>query len=181
MKSPKEIKADKISNFKAHVTDAATIIIADYKGLTVNEMEDLRARVRAVGGKVSVIKNTLARVALHELDIEVLDDDLNGQVAFVFSKTDAVMGTKAAHQFARDAKNFNIISGYFDGSRLTDSDIKALALMPSREDLQSKFVGILLAPLSDFAATLLAPIQEFMGTVDAYAKKLEESGVTGTE
>jgi large subunit ribosomal protein L10 len=172
MKSPRDIKTDKISNFKAHVTDAVTIIVADYKGLTVHEMEDLRDKVREAGGKVSVIKNTLAKVALNELEIDALDNDLSGQVAFVFSKTDAVMGTKAAYDFSKESDSFNLLAGYFDGSRLTDADIKALAMMPSREELQSRFVGILIAPMSDFISTLQAPAREFLGTLEARAKKL---------
>jgi len=174
MRSPSKIKADKISNFKLHVTESVTMVIADYKGLTVHEMENLRSKVREVGGKVSVIKNTLAKVALHDLDIDSLDGDLTGQIAFVFSKVDAVVGTKAAHDFARTNKNLKLIAGFFDENRLTEDEVIALAKMPSREELQGAFVGLLIAPMADFVGTLTAPMSELIATLEARAARLED-------
>jgi large subunit ribosomal protein L10 len=156
------------------VTESVTMILADYKGLTVYEMEDLRRKVREVGGQVSVIKNTLAKVALNDLEIDALDGDLNGQIAFVFSKADAVVGTKAAFDFSRGKKNFKLVAGFFDGHRLSSEQVLELAKLPSRDELQGRFVGLLIAPITDFVGTLQAPHREFIGTLEARAKKLTE-------
>ncbi len=176
MKSPRETKAEKISKFKETVSDSKAVVLAVYKGLTVFDMEDLRTKVREAGGQVAIIKNTLAKVALNELGISDLDDDLTGQVAFVFSVKDAVLGTKIAHTFSRDNENLRLVAGYFDGRRISTDEVKALAMMPSRENLQARFVGILLAPMAEFVGTMQAPLQEFIGTLDAKVAKMEESG-----
>ena len=76
MKSPLEIKTDKINIFKEHAEESKAIILANYKGLTVAQMEDLRIKLREAGGKISVIKNTLAKVALNDMGILALDEDL---------------------------------------------------------------------------------------------------------
>jgi len=174
MKSPKEIKADKISDFKDHVESSKAIILADYKGLTVNQMETLRTKLREAGGKITVIKNTLAKVALNEMGIDVLDEDLQGQVAFVFSEKDAVAGTKVANEFAKKLGTFNLVSGLFDGNRMSLDEVKALASMPGREELQGLLVGILVAPMADLVGTFQAPYRDFIGTLEAYAGKQED-------
>jgi large subunit ribosomal protein L10 len=172
MKSPREIKQTKINMFKQLVETTKAMVVTDYKGLTVHEMEDLRIKLRASGGQLAVIKNTLARVALNEMGIDVLDKDLIGQVAFVFSHEDAVSGTKIITDFIKGKENIKLIAGFFDGKRLSIDDVKALANMPSKKELQSQFVGVLLAPLQDFVGTLEAPLVEFIGTLDAYVEKL---------
>jgi len=175
MKTSRQTKSEKISDFKALVEESKAIVLAEYKGLTVKEMERLRRKLREAGGQVSVVKNTLARVALNEMGIDTLDDDLAGQVAFIFSKQDAVVGTKAAHDFAASNERFRVISGFFDKQRISPDEIKALALLPTRDQLQAWFVGILIAPMVQFVGTLQAPLQEFIGTLEARAMKLEES------
>ncbi len=174
MKSPREIKEEKVQAFKDHLDGSKAVILTDYKGVTVHSMEELRGKLREAGGHVSIIKNTLAKVALKDLGIDSLDEDLNGQIAFVFSKEDAVSGTKAAHAFTKTHDKFEIVSGFFDGKRISIDEVKALASMPSRDELRSKFVGILIAPMGDIIGTLQAPLPEFIGTLEAYAKKLEE-------
>jgi large subunit ribosomal protein L10 len=174
MKSPREIKADKIDRFKGLVEQSRTMILAEYKGLTVQEMESLRRKLREVGGRLSIVKNTLARVALNDLGISDLDGDLEGQVAFVFSQRDAVVGTKAADDFAKQNERFRLISGFFDGRRISLEEVKELANLPSRAQLQARLVGTLVAPLADFVGTFQACLREFAGTLDARSKKLED-------
>lgn len=174
MSSPRQIKEEKVARFKRQADASKTIVLADYKGLTVPAMEKLRIKVREVGGHVVVIKNTLAKVALQGIGIEDLDGDLAGQIAFVFSLEDAIGATKIANEFAKANPNFNVVSGYFDGKRITLEEVQQLASMPSRDELRSRFVGILMAPMVDFVGTLTAPLQEFVGTLDAKALKMED-------
>jgi len=174
MGSPRKIKESKIDLFQNEVTESKAIVLAEYKGLTVHDMEDLRRKLREAGGRLRVFKNTLARVAFHNLGIEALDDDLTGQVAFVFSKKDAVTGTKVASQFAKQKEAFKLRSGWFDGRRLSLEEVKSLASLPSKKELQAGFVGLLAAPLTEFVVTLCAPLQEFLATLDAKVAKMEK-------
>jgi len=178
MKSPREIKTGKIDHFKAQMNESKAVIIADYKGLTVHEMEDLRMKLREAGGQISVIKNTLARLALDDMGVEKLGDDLTGQMAFVFSQADAVGGTKVAHDFAKGNDSFKIVAGYFDGRRISMDEVISLANLPSRKDLEARLVLTILAPMQGIVGILAAPIQEFIGTLEARASKLEQGGET---
>lgn len=173
MGSPRKIKEEKVARFQSTAEKAKAIVLADYKGLTVKAMEDLRRKVREVGGNVIVIKNTLAAVALKSIGAENLENDLTGQIAFVFSIEDAVGATKIAQQFARGNREFNIVSGYFDGKHISLQEVEELASMPSREELKSRFVGILIAPMAEFIGTLTAPLQELIGTLEAKSAKME--------
>lgn len=175
MGSPKKIKAAQVDRFQKEVSEAKAVVLAEYKGLTVQELEELRKKLRLAGGHVRIIKNTLARVALHNLGIHDLDGDLSGQVAFVFSNRDAVAGTKAVSDFAGEKQAFVIRSGWFEGRRLSLEEVKSLANLPSREELQARFVGLLCAPLTDFVVTLRAVLSEFIGTLDARAAKMQSA------
>lgn len=174
MGSPRQIKANKISQFQNEVASAQSIVLAEYKGLTVKELQDLRIKLREVGAHLRVIKNTLARVAFHNLGIDAMDKDLGGQVAFVVSTQDPISGTKVASDFARRNELFVLRSGWFNGQRLTLEEVKALASMPSRDELRARFVGLLSAPVNDFVCTLMAPLQEFLATLQAKASKMEK-------
>lgn len=174
MSSPRQIKKEKVARFQDMAGKAMAIVIADYKGLSVSAMEDLRIKVRETGGNVVIIKNTLADIALKNLDMEDLGQDLAGQIAFIFSTNDAVTGTKAAYEFAKRNREFNVVSGFFDGRRISLEEVRELAILPTKDELKSMFVAILLAPMVDLAGTLTAPLQELVGTLDAKAAKMEE-------
>jgi large subunit ribosomal protein L10 len=173
MQSPKQIKEQKVSRFQAEVAESKAMVLAEYKGLTVKDLEDLRRKLRDAGAHLRVVKNTLAGVAFHNLGIDSLDPDLGGQVAFVLSTKDAVTGTKVASDFAKANTLFVLRSGWFDGRKLTLDDIKALAALPSRDELRARFIGTLIAPLNDFILTFQAPLQELIGTLDAKIAKME--------
>jgi large subunit ribosomal protein L10 len=173
MGSPRKIKETKIDVFQNEVSESKAIVLAEYKGLTVHEMESLRGKLREVGGQLRVVKNTLAKVAFHNLGIQDLDHDLNGQVAFVFSIKDPVTGTKIANQFSREKEAFKLRSGWFEGKRLNLEEVKNLANLPSKKELQAGFVGLLAAPLTQFVNILTAPLQEFIATLEAKAAKME--------
>jgi large subunit ribosomal protein L10 len=173
MGSARKIKEEKVARFQGYADKAKALVVADYKGLTVYAMEDLRRKVREIGGNVVVIKNTLAAVALKGIGITDIEKDLEGQIAFVFSIEDAVGATKLAQQFAKDNKAFNIVAGYFDGKRLSIEEVGQLASMASKEELRSRFVGILIAPMAEFIGTLTAPLQELIGTLEAKGAKME--------
>ncbi len=175
MKSQRQIKEKKVQRFQAEVSEAKSMVLAEYKGLSVAEIQKLRGKLRKAGAHMRIVKNTLARIALHNLGMETLDGDLGGQIAFVFSDKDAVMGTKVAHEFAKENERFRLLSGWFDGKRIGIDEVTALASLPSRDELHAMLAGTLAAPLMEIVATLIAPLQELIGTLEARAVKLEES------
>jgi large subunit ribosomal protein L10 len=172
MGSLRKIKETKIQEFQQSASESKAILLAEYKGLTVHQMEDLRHQLREAGGRLQVIKNTLAKIGLGNAGIDGLDDHLKGQLAFVFSTEDAVGGTKAAFEFSRKNPPFILKSGYFDGRVIDIAAIKELANLPGREELQARLVGTLMAPLAEFAGTMSAGLIEFVGTLDAKAVKM---------
>jgi large subunit ribosomal protein L10 len=181
MGSPRKIKETKIELFQNTVNESKAIVLAEYKGLTVHELESLRGKLREVGSQLRVVKNTLAKVAFHNLGINELDPDLNGQIAFVFSKADAVTGTKVANQFSKEKEAFKLRSGWFQGKRLNLEEIKSLANLPSKKELQAAFVGLLAAPVNQFVLTLTAPLSEFIATLEARAAKIDTGSAPESE
>jgi len=175
MGSLRQLKEKRVERFQSEVAATKAMVLAEYKGLTVGKMEELRGKLKDAGGHIRIVKNTLAKIALHNLGIESLDDDLGGQIAFVFSDRDAVVGTKVAHEFAKRNEKFKLRGGYFDGRRIGIDEVRALAALPTREELQARMVGVLAALLGDFVGTLLASVTDLVGTLQARAAKLEES------
>ena len=120
-------RAAKVADFKERLERAQVAILAEYKGLTVKELEGLRHDLRAKGAQLRIIKNTLAKRALAEADLPDFEDMLKGQVAFVFGYEDAVGGPQVAKGFARKHDQFKIIAGIFEGERVEAKIIEKLA------------------------------------------------------
>ncbi len=147
-----------------------TIIITHYSGLSVAEITDLRAQLRAEGASLKVTKNTLAKLALKGTKFEETTDLFSGPTA-VASSQDPVAAAKAVHKYAKDNDKLIIIGGAM-GSQVLDVDgVKALAAMPSLDELRGKLVGLLVAPATKIARVLQAPAQQMVGVTKAYGEK----------
>tara|TARA_Y100000590_G_scaffold465103_1_gene636447 strand:+ start:15717 stop:16232 length:516 start_codon:yes stop_codon:yes gene_type:complete len=147
-----------------------TIIITHYSGLSVAEITDLRAQLRAEGASLKVTKNTLAKIALKGTKFEETTDLFSGPTA-VASSQDPVAAAKAVHKYAKDNDKLIIIGGAM-GSQVLDVDgVKALAAMPSLDELRGKLVGLLVAPATKIARVLQAPAQQMVGVTKAYGEK----------
>ncbi len=160
----KSRKAELIAELTESFTDKAAVIICDYKGLTVAQLETLRKSARAKDVKVQVIKNSLATVALGNAKMTGLE--LKNTNIFVWSE-DVVAAAKVAADFAGDKDNeekFVIKAGYLDGEAADVSKIEAFAKLPGREEL----LGML-------AATWMAPITNMAIGIDALRKQKEEA------
>ena len=146
-----ELKKQVVSDIVKKFQDAQSVIVVKYSGLTVEQVTGLRAQFRANGVEYCVLKNTLVRRALKELNIEGLDEVLNGPSAFAFGMNDPVSPAK-------------IIAGLLGNELMSMEQIKALAEMPSREVLLARLVG-----------SLQSSIASFVRVLDAIAKKDSEA------
>ena len=131
-------------------------VLVDYRGITVEQDTQLRAKLREAGVEYKVVKNTLTRFAAKEVGFEALDEQLNGPTALAISTTDAVAPAKVISDFAKEVEALQIKAGFVDGKVISLDEVKTLASTPSREDLIAKIMRSLNAPISKLVRTLQA-------------------------
>ena len=137
-----------------------TVVITEYRGLTVQELGELRKQLRAVSAQYKVVKNRLARLALKAAALEGLGTHLKGPTAVIFSKEDPVAVAKALHAFARAHQALAIKAGYVEGQMLPPPELKALADLPSREAIRAQLVGAIQGALATLVGLISAPHRE---------------------
>ena len=134
---------------------AESVVIAEYIGLTVAEAEELRAKIRETGASLRVTKNRIARLALKDTKFEGLTDLFKGPVAMAYAN-DPIAACKACVEFAKTNEKLVIVGGALSDRILTVDDIKALAAIPSMDELRAILIGLLQAPASKVARVLKA-------------------------
>lgn len=163
-------KAEAVDALKGVFAGSGSVVVAQYTGLTVAEMTSLRGRMRDVGAKVKVVKNRLAKIALKGNPGEGASDMFKGPVAIAYS-ADPVSAPKAAVEFAKTNEKLVVIGGFMGETVLSSEGVKALASLPSLDQLRGKLVGIIQAPAQKLAAIAQAPAAQLARVVQAYADK----------
>jgi large subunit ribosomal protein L10 len=166
---PNTHKIEEVAEIKDRFARASAVILADYRGLTVKEMQALRTALRETDAELRVYKNTLAQIAMRELALPDLGELLDGPTAFLFSYTDPVAPAKALVDFAKDHKVLELKGGFVDSAVTSAEGVRALASLPSREVLITKLLGTMVNPLVGFARVLNGPVEAFARTVQAVA------------
>ncbi|MDQ3060087.1 MAG: 50S ribosomal protein L10 [Pseudomonadota bacterium] len=151
-RSEKQAVIDEVTGLAAK---AQTLVIAEYRGITVADMTKLRSQAREKGVSLSVLKNTLARRAVAGSAFEVVSDQMTGPLIYGFS-TDAVAAAKVVADFAKTNDKLVIRAGAFGGKVLDVNGVKQLANIPSKEVLLAQLCGLLMSPMSRTAAVLAA-------------------------
>ncbi len=162
-------KETTVDEIKDRLTASGGLIMADYRGLTVKEMQELRTKVRESGADLKIYKNRLTQIALRELAMPSLDDYLTGPTALVFLVDDPVAPAKALHDFAKGHQALEIKGGLVESQVVDAGAIKAIAVLPSREELVAKLMGMMLSPIRGFMGMANAPVSAFARTVQAVA------------
>ncbi|MEH6673749.1 MULTISPECIES: 50S ribosomal protein L10 [unclassified Sulfitobacter] len=147
---------------------SGVVVVSHYVGLTVADMQDLRARARAAGGAVRVAKNRLAKIALDGKPCESIADLLTGMTVLTYSE-DPVAAAKVAQEFAKENAKFVILGGAMGENALDVAGVEAVSKMPSREELISTIAGMLGAPASNIAGAIGAPasnIASILSTIE---------------
>ncbi len=161
-----DVKKDVVNELIEEFKSAQSILVADYRGLTVSQDTDMRNALRKEGVIYKVVKNTLATIAAKEAGIEGMETLFVGPTAIAYSKTDVVAPAKVLQPFADKIEAFSIKGGTIDNKTLTVADVKALASIPPREVLYAQIVCAIASPISGLAMIL-----------NAIREKGEETGV----
>ncbi|NHF74653.1 50S ribosomal protein L10 [Paracoccus xiamenensis] len=141
---------------------SGVVVVARYEGMTVAQMQDLRARMREEGGSVRVAKNRLAKIALEGKPCASIADYLTGMTVLAYSD-DPVAAAKVADKYAKDNDKFVVLGGAMGDTALDPAGVKAVAAMPSREELIASIVGCIGAPASNIAGAIGAPASNIAG------------------
>jgi large subunit ribosomal protein L10 len=155
---------------------AKSVFLADFTGLNVEEVTELRRRLRESQVEFRVVKNTLARRALREAHAEALEPHLEGPTAVAFGYEDPVLPIKLLLDFARGKDKPKMKAALFEGSLVAGGDVARVAALPPRDVLLGQVCAGLLAPLTQFMGVLQGLLQSFVATVDAIGEKKKESG-----
>ena len=161
-----EQKQALVAEVSAKLKDAQAAVVAEYRGLTVAQMNDLRRKARELNIYLRVVKNTLARRAVAGSNYECLKDQFVGPLAFAIS-SDPVAVAKVLNDFAKDNDKLVIKAGAMSGKLMALEQVKALAELPSREQLLAMLVGTLQAPITKFVRTLNEVPSKFVRTLAA--------------
>lgn len=164
-------KEERVSEIKERFNGSEAVIMADYRGLSVKQMEELRVRVREAGGEIKIYKNTLTEIAIRELALPSMDEFLAGPTAFVFIASDPVAPAKALTTFAKDNQALEIKGGFVQSQIVDSAGVKAIASLPTREELLAKLLGTMLNPLTGTVRVLSGPARAFVTVADAIAKQ----------
>lgn len=165
-------KADLVSTLNGVFNQSAVVVVAHYKGLTVAEMQKLRAQMKQAGATVKVTKNSLAGIALEGTDVASIKPLLKGPTLLAYSG-DPVAAAKVAVDFSKTNDKLVILGGAMGTTALNPDGVKALASLPSLDELRAKLVGLIQAPATKIAQLSTAPAAKLARVFGAYAKKDE--------
>jgi large subunit ribosomal protein L10 len=165
-------KQESITELAGVFKTSNVVVVAHYSGLTVSQMQTLRKQMRASGAKVKVAKNRLAKIALKDTDAASIAPLLKGPTVLAYSG-DPVAAPKVAVDFAKANEAFVILGGSMGKTALDTNGIKALAALPSLDELRAKIVGLIQAPATKLAQLANAPAAKVARVIQAYAAKGE--------
>ena len=151
---------------------SGVVVVAHYEGMTVANMQDLRAKMREAGGSVRVAKNKLAKIALEGKPCESIADLMTGMTVLSYSD-DPVAAAKVAEDYAKGNDKFVILGGAMGETALDPAGVKAVAAMPSREELIASIVGCIGAPASNIAGAIGAPASNIASILSTIEEKAE--------
>ena len=163
-------KAEVVSALNAHLADVGVVVVTRNLGMTVAQSTVLRQKMREAGGTYKVTKNRLAKIALEGTDYTSISDMLTGPVGLA-SSADPVAAAKVAIEFAKTNDKLEIVGGAMGEVLLNAEGVKALASMPSLDELRAKIVGLLVAPATKLATVTQAPAAQLARVFNAYAEK----------
>lgn len=162
-----------IDEFKGHLEKAQGVYVADYQGLNVEQVTQLRAAMRAENVKMRVAKNTLVKRAMKESGYEELSELLTGPNAFVFGFDDPVVPARIIKEFKQKGRlqKPEVVGFVMDGTFMPGERFGEVADLPGKQELIAKVVGSIQAPLSSLVFTFHGILREFVGTLDALAEQ----------
>lgn len=165
-------KRELVTAFNEVLSNTSVVVVAHYKGLTVSDMQVLRTGMKEAGATVKVAKNRLIKLALQGTEIDHITDLFTGPTLIAYSD-DPVAAPKVAVDFAKNHENFVVLGGAMGPTNLDADGVKALATMPSLDELRAKLVGMIQTPATRIAQVVNAPAGQLARVFNAYAEKDE--------
>lgn len=163
-------KANSVAQLSDVFNEAGVVVITRNLGMSVAQSTELRSKMRDAGASYKVAKNRLAKLALKDTDYAGLEEYLNGPTAIAYS-TDPVAAARAAVDFAKTTDKIEIVGGSMGAQKLDEAGVRALASMPSLDELRAKLVGLVNAPATKVAQVVNAPAAKLARVFGAYAAK----------
>ncbi|MGI6777955.1 MAG: 50S ribosomal protein L10 [Acetivibrionales bacterium] len=170
-----EQKKQMVQDLTEKIKAAKALIFADYRGLTVEEDTELRNALRKAGVEYRVVKNSITRFAIKQNGLDGLEEYLIGPTAMALSNEDPVAPAKVLSEYAKKYKNLELKVGVIEGQITGTEGLKAIAELPSREELIAKVVGSLNSPIYGFVNVLNANIRGLVVALNAIAEKKQEA------
>lgn len=171
----KQRKFEIVDELRNELGSALAVVIVDFKGTTVEQMQNIRATLRAESGKIRVVKNTLLEKAVAGTIHEPIGKFTGGQVAILWSDTDPGFPAKVAVKYAEDYKSVVIKGAVLSGEPLDAAGVDQLSKLPSKDELRQQFLGLLLAAPQKLLRVLNAVPRDFLGVLAAREKSLNEA------
>jgi large subunit ribosomal protein L10 len=172
----KKRKAELVAEYIEQLEQSKGIILADYRGLSVSNVSQVRNVMRPIGGKFQVVKNRLLALALKEVDLSLPDEWLVGPTAVSFCHDEVPPVAKALKDAAKDIEALEIKGGLLGKSTISAAEVSAIADLPSREVLLAQVLGTINAPAGQIAGVVVSGVRQVLNVLQAYVDKLQESG-----
>ena len=171
-----------VAELADRLRSAETLMVADYRGLTMPEIDELRTRLLEAGARFTVVKNTLAKLAAEAAGTQQVLELIDGPtaIAFLDAEGDPVAVAKVLNDTARRHDVLVIRGGIVEGTVVGDADIKRLATLPPTDVLRAQLVGAVAGPLTMVVGLFTAPLGDLVGVIDARIRQLEEQGTNET-
>lgn len=171
-----EEKAAVVATLKGRFENAPLVVLAGFQGISVRDVTAFRRAMRGSGLHVQVVKNTLGRRAVTETPASLLGDRFVGNIAVVFSNEDPIASARALREHLRAYPKIEVRCGCFDGAVLTPKEVDQVAELPSREQLLSQLLGVLVAGQRQILGVVQAPARDLLGVLSNHAANLEKAG-----
>ena len=172
-----------VSELAERLKSSQNLLVADYRGLTMPEIDELRSKLLETGARFSVVKNTLTKRAAEEAGVQQLLELIDGPtaIAFIDAEGDPAAAAKILNDTARAHDVLVIRGGLLDGDTVSDVEIKRLATLPPADVVRAQFAGAVAAPLTTIVGLFTAPLRDLVGVLDARITQLQEQGETVPE
>jgi large subunit ribosomal protein L10 len=180
------LRSDKervVAQLAERLRNAQTLMVADYRGLTMPQIDELRSRLLEVGARFTVVKNTLTKLAAEQAGAHDVLRLIEGPTAIAFLEADGdpAAVAKALNEAARAGNVLVIRGGLLDGQLVGDAEIKSLATLPPADVLRGQLAAAIAAPLTTVVGLFAAPLRDLVGVIDAHIRQLEEHGDASEE
>jgi large subunit ribosomal protein L10 len=172
----KQKKVELVAEYVEQLKQSKGLVLADYRGLSVNDVSQIRNVMRPIGGKFQVVKNRLLALALKETGMSLPDEWLVGPTAISFCYDEIPPIAKALADAAKELEGLQIKGGVLGASVVGADEVRAIADLPSREVLLARVLGTINAPAAQVAGVVVSGVRQVLNVLQAYVDKLQESG-----